>query len=783
MRIAILLILSTICRVNLSAQSESALPPLAIGEWRQHLPWQRSVYVTQSPESIYYATEWAVAEISKSDRSVRFITKVEGLSDVGINLVRYCPAAEALVISYTNNNLDLYYPADGSVLNLPFIQKNPNVIGDKKIYDVFFDGSDAYFACGFGVLKFDMKAAEAKYTVFTGMAVKSVAVAGNKIWMGTDDGMFSLPEDDDNPADFGRWEAMGSAQGFPAGIPVTATCVWNNQLVFGAGNKLYRLTGSVPEELVSIAGREIRYLTAEGAGLMAGWYNPANFGIGTVEYLETDGNRSEIHGPCNAEFPLYGIEVGNGQFWLSDQNDGFRVFNKNQGTCEQFTFNSPYRHIASDISIAGNKVYIATPGAKSNLEPLYEFRSGIYIYEDSQWSRFNGETNPEIKPFDCDKDMWRVAAHPAEPDKFYVGSFVGGLTEATVPGATAQCYNKTNSILRDAGASGTNRTAIGGLAFDQDNNLWISNFGASAPIAVKKADGTWKNFTGAPASSVLQVAIDQNGYKWFVLAFNAGIMVYDSGTSLDDPSDDRYKIISTANSVLPTNTINCITVDLDGDVWVGTQQGVVSFECGSNIFSNDAPCASGRRRIVNVDGFNGYLLETEDVKTIAVDGANRKWFGTTNGIFVQSPDGLEQVARYTNTNSPLFDNSVTDIAINQLSGEVWIGTEKGVLSLRSGAVEGTKINRPTAYAYPNPVQPGYDGPIAIYGLARDANVKIADVAGNLVYEGKALGGQAVWNGRDYLGNRVKSGVYLIFATSEATFDEPDAIMVKIVILN
>ncbi|MFM7155719.1 MAG: hypothetical protein ACKOZV_16485, partial [Bacteroidota bacterium] len=124
MRIAILLILSTICHVHLSAQSGSALPSIAIGEWRQHLPWQRSVYVTQSPEYIYLATEWAIAEISKSDRSARFITKVEGLSDVGINLIRYCPAAEALVISYTNNNLDLYYPADGSVLNLPFIQKN-----------------------------------------------------------------------------------------------------------------------------------------------------------------------------------------------------------------------------------------------------------------------------------------------------------------------------------------------------------------------------------------------------------------------------------------------------------------------------------------------------------------------------------------------------------------------------------------------------------------------------------------------------------------------------------
>ena len=87
------------------------------------------------------------------------------------------------------------------------------------------------------------------------------------------------------------------------------------------------------------------------------------------------------------------------------------------------------------------------------------------------------------------------------------------------------------------------------------------------------------------------------------------------------------------------------------------------------------------------------------------------------------------------------------------------------------------------YAFPNPVQADYDGPIAIRGLARDANVKVTDVAGNLVYEGKSLGGQAVWDARDYLGRRVASGVYLIYATSQATFDAPDAIITKVIILN
>jgi hypothetical protein len=215
-------------------------------------------------------------------------------------------------------------------------------------------------------------------------------------------------------------------------------------------------------------------------------------------------------------------------------------------------------------------------------------------------------------------------------------------------------------------------------------------------------------------------------------------------------------------------------------VWIGTGEGVVSFECGSNVF--DANC-TGRKRIVTVDGFNAYLLETEEVKTIAVDGANRKWFGTNNGVFVQSPDGISQVALYTNTNSPLFDNAITDIAIDQKSGETWIGTEKGIISLRIEATKGGNINSTAPYAYPNPVRPDYDGPIAIYGLARDANVKITDIAGNMVYEGKALGGQAVWNGRDYLGRRAASGVYLIMATSSQNFDSPDAIITKVVILN
>lgn len=751
-------------------------PDLALGQWQQHLPWQRAFYATQSTKKVYISTEWAVVEIDKSDRSPRFITKVEGLSDMGVRIVRYSAATDELLIVYNNSNIDLYRPDNGVVTNLPFIRKNNNINGDKNIYDIAFDGKFAYLACGFGLIKLNLERDEVAFTTFTDMVVRACTVYKGAVYIGTDEGAFRIGINDENPIDFSRWQALGAAQGFPAGLPVTAFAVYKNQLYLGIDNTLYQYDGTALTSIERRANRRVRYLTAEGQGLVIGWEKDGN---GEIGYLAPDGSRFDIHWACEASKPLYGIEDGNGKFWFADETEQFRYYDLLANRCDRFVYNSPFYHPVSDLSLAPDgKLLVATAGAAQNLSPLGS-QQGIYILKDGNWERLFSGTNPELIPGDCHRDLWRVVAHPTE-DKFYAGSFWGGLVEATEAGKPAKCYTKDNSILQNAGASGSTRTAIGGLAFDKDNNLWIANYDAVSPIAVLKPDGKLLNFSGAPANNLISVTVDANGYKWFTIGFNGGILVYDSGADLESPNDDRYRIINTTNSALKTNTVNCVKADLDGDVWVGTQQGVVTFECGSSVF--DATC-TGRRRVVDVDGFRAYLLETEDVRSIAVDGANRKWFGTTNGIFVQSADGIQKVAQYSTTNSPLFDNTITAMAIEPTTGIVWVGTEKGLISLRGDAVSGGKINNRAPYAYPNPVQPDYDGPIAIYGFARDANIKITDAAGNLVYEGQALGGQAVWNGRDYLNRRVASGVYLIMATSVENFESPDAIIAKVVILN
>jgi hypothetical protein len=279
---------------------------------------------------------------------------------------------------------------------------------------------------------------------------------------------------------------------------------------------------------------------------------------------------------------------------------------------------------------------------------------------------------------------------------------------------------------------------------------------------------------------VEDVVIDRNGYKWLILIDRTqGVLVFDEG-DIDIPGDERYWVITQSNSALPTNQTNSIEVDLNGNVWVGTTLGPVVFEnCGDRIFQGQC---FGNQPLVDQDGDLDLLLGTEDILSIAVDGGNRKWFGTRNGIFVQSSNGQEEIYRFTKENSPLLDNTILDMAINPIDGEVFIGTAQGLISYRGVATEGGDSFDENVKAFPNPVRPEYTGPIAIKGLARDSEVKITDIRGRLIYQTNSVGGQAIWDGGDYNGRKAAPGVYLVFANTEETFGRPPRAVTKIVIV-
>jgi hypothetical protein len=170
------------------------------------------------------------------------------------------------------------------------------------------------------------------------------------------------------------------------------------------------------------------------------------------------------------------------------------------------------------------------------------------------------------------------------------------------------------------------------------------------------------------------------------------------------------------------------------------------------------------------DGTNyaDYLLDGAYTTCIEIDAANRKWIGTlSNGIYLISADGLEEIHHFTKDNSPLPSNVIESLALHHKSGELFVGTDKGLVSYMSDAIRPEEsYEEEKVYAYPNPVTPDYDGLITVVGLKANSHVKIINTAGRLVAEGTSLGGSFTWNGRTPQGQRVATGVYYVLGSDE-----------------
>ncbi len=747
---------------------------LRIGQWAQHIPYSGAETITQSPTRIYYGTELALMSVSKSDSTdVQFFSKVDGLSDVSPSYIRYIETLKLLVVGYGNGNLDLIDSA--GVINVNNILRNTSIQGDKRISHIYTDGGPVvYLSTPFGLLLLDVTNRQFKSTVFTGSPVKGFTIFENKYYLAADNGLYVYdPASGNIVEDFSRWTKIPVA-GLPPSYQSQAVAVHEGILYAGINGDLYRWD---QDELIfwySRDGFTLQFISPEGRNLMAGFMCDGGCS-GKVFFFNSNGFWHESGFGC-APRPSYAIEDERGRIWYADQFPLFNVAENQFATCYLLNFNTPYSGRVSDLAIKDGVLYVATGGVSESYNYTFS-RDGFFTFDRLKWTTYNQFNTPAIAATDL-INFFRILPHPSE-DKIYVGTYWGGLLE--YDGETYTVYDDTNSSLQGAVGDGA-RERVAGLVFDRNENLWITNFLAPRPLSVLKADGSWKSFAlpCAVSSNVSQIVIDQRGYKWIMLFSKAAsIIVYDDRGTIDDTSDDRCIQLTSSNTEIPSNSVNCLALDLDGDIWVGTAEGPVVFDGGGDIFNGHR----GSRIRVEQDGVLNFLLGEETIYTVAVDGANRKWFGTNSGVFVQSPAGNEQVVSFTTQNSPLLSNRIIDIAIDGHNGIVYIATDGGIMSYRTDAIEGGDLHSSEVYAFPNPVRPEYDGPIAIRGLARDAVVKITDIRGQILYETRALGGQAIWDGRDLNGQVASTGVYLVFSSAGSDgFNKPDALATKILVV-
>ncbi|MDQ3140803.1 MAG: hypothetical protein M3Q56_00995 [Bacteroidota bacterium] len=748
---------------------------LAIGQWETHLPFNSGLSVTQSDQFVYYATEFAILKIKKSDRSIEKISRTEGLNGSSPITIFFHKPSSKLIVAHTNALLDIVH-ADG-IDAIVDIQNFNNLPIDKIINSISYaDSSRVFINADFGLSLLNLNDQIFEFTLFTpNIPVYKTIQFKGKYYSITAKGLYVFdPESRNLVQDFSSWNLMGQTSGLPENVEFRGMAIFKDELFVGSQSRVYKMNN---QEFFDVVRNEsnytVQYLEEGVNHLLVGL--KCNSTCGNKVLLFDEQNQwHEIAGSC-VEQNIYTIEDASGTLWYADQRWSFRTMADKQANCESMYINGPSTNSFFEITPASDAVYIAAGGVDATWTYLYN-DAGVYKYKENVWSDINRNNTALFLEEDI-KDILRVVEHP-DGNKMYFASFHRGIVEFDKQKNEFVLFDDSNSTLQNA-VGDASRIRVSGLAFDQEKTLWASVFLSPKPLVSYSKDGIWRSYSLPQISTqVINVKVDLNGYKWVIPREAVGVLVFDEGKP-EDPGDDRSILLNSSNSEIKNNRVNTVEVDLEGDVWVGTQEGPIVFECGSNIFDGDC---RGSRRKVDQDGIIGYLLETEDVISIAVDGGNRKWFGTRNGLYVQSASGDEQIYLFTDKNSPLLNNSIFDVAVDAKTGEAWIGTDRGIQVFRSDATLAKDFFTGTATVFPNPVEPNYNGPIAIQGLARDARVKITDITGRLVREVIANGGTAIWDGKDYLGVQAASGTYLVFVNTTIDIEKSEGIVTKILLI-
>lgn len=393
----------------------------------------------------------------------------------------------------------------------------------------------------------------------------------------------------------------------------------------------------------------------------------------------------------------------------------------------------------------------------------------VHVWNGQNWSEFEQPTSQMIGHDYI--DLLCMDFDPKKEGHVMVGA-KGGVYEFQ-DGKFIKHYGRQNSVL-ESGVNSDNYTIVSTLKYTDNGDLWVLNSMVDNPIwKIEHGSGNWVNYPhlemSTPAKynlvSLLQSRNNKN-IMWFANNYYTENRLYAYDFVNDNLVGHGPNFTNEDGTVITPIMVYALAEDLDGNVWIASSNGPFYISSADAIAGNDAFI---QHKVPRNDGTNlaDYLLSDVKTRCIAVDGANRKWMGTENGVFLISSDCNTLLQHFTTENSPLPSNTVYDICIDNNSNIVYFATERGLCSYASDATEPSEeMTKDNVYAYPNPVTPEYTGKITIVGLSFNADVKIVTSNGVLVNQGRSTGGSYQWDGRDLKGKRVASGVYMVQAATE-----------------
>ncbi len=750
-----------ICTVFLIIESNAQKKQ---GSWQDYLSYTVATKIAVSTDKVYCATTGGLFFYDLQDNSANKVADYLQLSDFGIKTIAYSETNDVLLIAYNNSNIDLL--VNGRVINLSDI-KRKQLTTDKTINNVSFIGDEAWLACGFGIVVINLIKQEIKDTYWIGengsnLSVNDIATDGEFIYAATNKGILKAQKEGANLLDYQSWVQIQNIPHYTDKFSFVEShagkLIANYTSNQYSGDQLYILNGNVWEtylpqiqfsfdiqstgKYMAITSREHVFVIDENQQIIK---DVGNYKLGNENISPISTRSSAVS--------------ENGSIWIADFSNAMIKVTGDQA--EQIRLNSPLDNSIYKLIPFGSHLWIA-PGGTGGFEiPRFQ------RLQNDQWVYFTKNNHPELDGF---HNILSIAEDPANTNHFFVASWGGGLLEYKNDQLINRFTNK-NSPLETALPNQPDEpyVRVGGMDFDSQGNLWMTNAEVAHNLHMLTPDGKWSSFTLpeiANSLNVGQLIVNQYDDKWMnVLGGNDAYVVNKDGSKKKRLLVTAYFNNGVEEKYTRMNDIHSIVEDNDGAIWIGSSAGVGVYNNPGRIWEADNFYATQPSLDLN-DGIFHPLLSSETVTAIAVDGANRKWLGTKNsGVYLVSETGTEEILHFTTNNSPLFSDNITTIAINQKDGEVFIGTDQGLISYMGEAIEG-KATYDSVYVYPNPVRETYDGPVTVTNLIENSEVKITDIAGNLVFRTTSLGGQAVWDGKNLNGNRVKTGVYLVFCNDE-----------------
>lgn len=642
----------------------------AIGDWKAYMAYSEVQELEQAGNLIFVQASNNLYVYNQNDQSIQTFSKMDYLSDCGIQHIAYNKAAKRLLIFYSNANMDLMNISNYDVQNLSDYY-SASTTGEKTVNDIYMYGKYAYMSNGFGIIKVNVADGEISDTYNLGFKVNWCEIKDSHIYA------YSQTN--------GQYRAL-----------------LNSNLL--DKNNWSKVGGYVAKKQEDKSALKQIISTLQPGG------------------------------------PKYN------NFY------GMRFVNNLLYTCG---------------GLWGHLIDAGRPGTIQVLD-----KDNWTIYDDSIAAK-TGIKYVDVNSVDVD---------PLDPNHVFAGA-KSGLYEFQ-NGKFIKHYNSENSLITSFNNTSKNYQLITSVKFDTDGNLWMLNSQSPSNQSLIEytKDGKWVSHHKPELynlGSLECLMQDSRGLLWFVNNHHElpSIYCYQAST---DQLNKYSSFVNEDGATLSPVFVRYVTEDKNQDIWIGTNIGPLLLY--KKDITSDTPIFT-QVKVPRNDGTNyaDYLLSGVDISCIAIDGSNRKWFGTNgNGIYVISNDCLTQIYHFTTNNSNLLSNNIEAIAINEQTGEVFAGTDKGLCSYMSDASSpNNEMTKDNVWAYPNPVKPDYTGLITITGLSFDADIKIVTTNGILVNQGRSNGGTYTWNGKDLKGQKVASGIYMV---ETATSDGSKGTVCKIAIV-